>query len=61
MERAQVVLEDLNSDGSKDIIFSGGGQVRIYWNSDGKFEIDNPLIFKVKGLSTVIHHRCRSR
>ncbi len=49
----QVVLEDLNSDGSKDIIFSGGGQVRIYWNNEGTFKIENPLIFKVKGLSTV--------
>ncbi len=49
----QVMLEDLNSDGSKDIIFSSSGQVRIYWNSEGKFNPETPLIFKVKGLSTV--------
>ena len=48
----QVMLEDLNSDGSKDIIFSGSGQVRIYWNNEGKFNRETPLIFKAKGLST---------
>ncbi len=48
----QVILEDLNGDGSKDIIFSGGGQVRIYWNDEGKYNRENPLIIIAKGLST---------
>lgn len=42
----QVMLEDLNGDTNKDIVFFGSGQVRIYWNESGKFDETNPLIIK---------------
>ncbi len=43
----QVVLEDLNGDGDKDIIFSCRGHACIYWNENGKFNSDEPLLVEV--------------
>ena len=48
----QVILKDLNQDGMEDIIFSGSGEVRIYWNANGKFRADGKLIIKATGHST---------
>ncbi len=46
---SQVILEDLNQDGSIDITFSGGGQARVYWNKSGAIDTKNPVIIKRAG------------
>ena len=48
----QVLLADLNGDGSKDIIFCGGDQVWIYWNDKGRFRPEHRTIIEVEGYST---------
>jgi len=47
----QVIIEDLNQDGSKDLTFCGSAQVRIYWNESGKIDRENPVIIGAKGQS----------
>ncbi len=47
----QVILADLNQDGSKDLTFCGSAQVRIYWNEGGKIDRENPVIIGAKGQS----------
>ncbi len=47
----QVIIEDLNQDGSKDLTFCGSAQVRIYWNEGGKIDRENPVIIGAKGQS----------
>ncbi len=49
---SQVILEDLNGDGNIDITFSGGGQVRVYWNENGSIDSENPVIIKGTGLTS---------
>ena len=49
----QVLLADLNDDGSKEIIFSGGNQVWIYWNDHGNFTTQNRTIISTEGYSTM--------
>lgn len=49
---SQVILEDLNGDGSIDITFCGGGQVRIYWNENGSIDRESPIIIKGAGLKS---------
>lgn len=49
----QVVLEDLNKDGYKEIVFCGGDEVCIYWNRNGSFSKDNRDVIKTKGLYTI--------
>lgn len=45
----QVILDDLNRDGSIDITFSGSGQVRVYWNEEGNIDRENPVIIEAAG------------
>ena len=40
----QVIATDLNGDGFKELVFTGGNQVRIYWNDAGGFRADNRLV-----------------
>ncbi len=47
----QVIIEDLNQDGSKDLTFCGSAQVRLYWNESGKIDRENPVIIGAKGQS----------
>jgi len=48
-----VITADLNQDSWDDIVFAGGGQVRIYWNNVGKFDATNSKIIKVSSSSTL--------
>lgn len=48
----QVILADLDNDGRPDIIFTGGNQVQIYWNRDGKFDPAHQLRFDITGFSS---------
>lgn len=47
----QVTLGDLDGDGYKEIVFSGGSQVYIYWNRAGKFSREAVTILQVEGLT----------
>ena len=47
----QVILEDLNQDGSDDLIFCGSAQARVYWNEGGNIDVENPVIIGAKGQS----------
>ncbi len=47
----QVILEDLNQDGSNDLMFCGSAQVRVYWNKGGNIDSENPVIIEGKGQS----------
>jgi len=38
-----VSLADLNNDASEDIIFSGGGEAKVYWSRNGKFSVNDAL------------------
>ena len=38
-----VLLADLNDDGRDDIVFSGGGEAKIYWNREGRFSVDDTV------------------
>ena len=49
----QVLLADLNNNGQKDIIFTGGNQVWVYWNDKGVFTPDNRTILEAEGFSTM--------
>ena len=47
----QILTEDLNKDGTPDLIFTGGNQVQIFWNRRGKFDPADQLQFTVRGAS----------
>lgn len=49
----QVILGDLNCDGWKEIVFTGGNRVYIYWNDKGSFNRDNLTILEAEGNSTM--------
>lgn len=49
----QVILGDLNGDGFKEIVFTGGNQIYIYWNRDGAFEPDDVQVLNADGNSTM--------
>jgi hypothetical protein len=49
----QVVLGDLDGDGFKEIIFSGGNQIYIYWNRGGNFRPGDVEIIETEGNSTM--------
>ncbi len=38
-----VLTADLNHDGTDDIVFSGGSQIRIFWNRNGRFNARDRL------------------
>lgn len=48
----QVLAADLNRDGFKELIFTGGNQVMIYWNDKGVFCPDHRLILDIPGTNT---------
>ncbi len=48
----KVLAADLNNDGFKELIFTGGNQVRIYWNRRGAFTPDNHLRLDIKGMDS---------
>ena len=41
-----VLLADLNQDGTSDIVFSGGGEALIYWNRQGEFAVHDNLLLR---------------
>lgn len=45
-----VITADLNGDGFEEVIFSGTGLVRIYWNRAGKFSPDDRMELAFEGL-----------
>ncbi|MHB9071601.1 MAG: FG-GAP repeat domain-containing protein [Sedimentisphaerales bacterium] len=47
-----VITADLNHDGWDDIIFSGGNQIRIFWNKSGQFVNSEYLLIEEQGYST---------
>lgn len=47
----QVLAGDLNGDQAKDIVFLGGGEVRVYWNRKGAFASQDHTVLKAAGLS----------
>ena len=53
----QVILEDLNQDGSNDLTFCGSAQVRIYWNEGGNIDVENQVIIEAEGHSAEFSRR----
>ena len=49
----QVVLGDLDADGRKEIIFTGGNQIHIFWNREGRFSPGHRTILETEGLTTM--------
>ena len=49
----QVALADLDGDGRKEVIFSGGNQVRIFWNRGGRITPDECTVLPVEGTWTM--------
>jgi hypothetical protein len=48
----KVLAADLNGDGFKELIFTGGSQVMIFWNEKGVFKAENRLVLNIKGLNS---------
>ena len=49
----QVLLGDLNGDGWKEIIFTGGNRITIYWNERGTFDPENRTELEAEGNTTM--------
>ncbi len=49
----QVILGDLNGDGHKEIVFTGGNKIYIYWNRAGVFRPEDLTILETRGNSTM--------
>ena len=49
----QVILADLNNAQWPDIIFTGGNQVQVFWNRNGKFDPADQTRFTVTGFSSM--------
>jgi hypothetical protein len=47
----QVLAADLNGDGYKELIFTGGSQIVVYWNDKGEFSAENRLVIDIPGMS----------
>lgn len=47
---SQVLAADLNGDGFKELIFTGGDKVMIYWNDNGEFRPENRLDIDIIGM-----------
>ena len=50
----QVVLGDLDGDGFKEIIFSGGNRIYIYWNRGGRFRAEDVKVIETEGNSIAL-------
>jgi hypothetical protein len=48
---SQVLAADLNGDGYKELIFTGGSQFVVYWNDKGEFSAENRLVIDITGMS----------
>jgi len=48
----QVLLGDLNGDGWKEIVFTGGDRIYIYWNTLGAFDPANVMVLEAEGSGT---------
>ena len=48
-----VIAEDLNGDGLRELIFSGGGHVWIYWNERGTFDAGHRTEIEVGAFNTM--------
>ncbi|WP_238178127.1 FG-GAP repeat domain-containing protein [Paenibacillus contaminans] len=46
----QVQAADLNGDGWKEIIFTGGNTITIYWNRAGRFAANDCKVLEIPGL-----------
>lgn len=49
----QVTAGDLNGNGWKDLVFTGGNKIYIYWNEGGRFAPDRVTILNAEGMSTM--------
>jgi len=49
----QVVLGDLDGDGNKEILFTGGNRIYIYWNRDGTFDSEDVTVLDAQGSGTM--------
>lgn len=49
----QVVVGDLTGDGRKEIVFTGGNRICIYWNRAGVFDPQDHTILDIQGNSTM--------
>lgn len=52
----QVLAADLNNDGLKELIFTGGNKLMIYWNEGGSFHKDNRLALNIEGTDSQFGH-----
>ena len=48
----RVIAADLNGDGFKELVFTGGSQVMIYWNDGGRFSTRNRRVLDIEGMNT---------
>ena len=48
----KVLAADLNGDGFKELLFSGGDQVMIYWNERGTFQATRRTVLDIKGVDS---------
>jgi len=48
-----VVAADLDGDGNKELIFSGGNRIYIYWNRGGTFSPNDRLVLEAIGTETM--------
>lgn len=49
----QVLAADLNGDGYPELIFTGGSQLRIFWNRGGRFSPEDVKILETPGMATM--------
>ena len=49
----QVVLGDLDGDGCKEILFTGGDRIYVYWNRGGAFRANDLTVLEAEGNSTM--------
>lgn len=49
----QVVLGDLDGDGFKEILLTGGDRIYIYWNRGGAFRPDDLTVLEAEGNNTM--------
>lgn len=49
----QVIAADLNQDGFKELVFTGGNGLIIYWNERGAFSSERCLRLQIQGVDTM--------
>jgi hypothetical protein len=48
----KVLAADLNGDGFKELVFSGGDRIIIYWNEGGVFQAGRRTVLEIKGIDS---------